>query len=393
MTASRPISSPVLVLGAALALLHVPSGLPAPFYPLYQRAFDVGPTTISMLFATYILGVVLALVLAPRVAFFRYVLVYCCALSVVGNLVLLQPGSILEVYLGHLIHGLVLGVVTVVVPVVLGRIDFSGESKIAGRMTTSANAVGLTAGPLWAGFVLAYVPSGDTAVWWIQIVMTLLVMPFLRLDLDRDAAPVTGSMAPVARWTRLFRDPLTLAAALMGIVAFASGGLLAALGTVLTDSVMQESNAAIQGFVVSLCFAVSAVTGAIHLRRSDATTMLVGLACVALGVLGLALAILLADLTLFLAAAAVCGVGQGFGLQGATQAVAHRSSADEASRSISAFFLMSYAGTVSASFGVGLAIAASDLVTASVAFCLATAGVCVLAAAVALRSRAVQAAS
>lgn len=331
---SQAIQSPILLLAFSLALLHMPSGIPAPFYPLYQDQFGIGSRTISMFFATYILGVVIALIFAPRLIFFRYVLVAACAVSVLGDFVLLRSASVPEIYLGHLIHGLVLGVVTVIVPVVLGRIDFSGQSKIAGRLTTSANAVGLTAGPLWSGLMLAYVPSGGTVVWWLQIAMTLAVMPFLVLSLPRDGA--TGQDSPgadtIEGWRRFFTDRLTFAAILAGFAAFASGGLLAALGSVLADTVMGTRNAAVQGLVVSLCFALSAVFGAIRLRLRDAGTIAIGVCFVAAGVAGTAGAILLEDLPIFLGAAAVTGIGQGLGLQGATQAVAHRSDAGQAGR-------------------------------------------------------------
>ncbi|MBO9102438.1 MULTISPECIES: hypothetical protein [unclassified Rhizobium] len=389
MQIERPISAPVLLLGFSLALLHMPSGIPAPFYPLYEARFAIGSMTISMFFATYILGVVLALLLAPKLTFFRYILVFSCLLSVLGDLVFLRAGSVFEIYMGHLIHGLVLGVFTLVIPVVLGRIDFSGSSKIAGRITTSANAIGLTAGPLWSGLMLAYVPSGDSLIWWLQIGMTVLVTPFMRLNLSRGdqiASKLNASLK--YRWRIFFEDRLTIAAVIVGFASFASGGLLAALGSVLASSVMLESNSAIQGFAVSIGFAMSAIAGGLHLRRSDASTIFVGVVFIALGVVGLAIAITWAHLPVFLLSAGICGVGQGLGLQGATQAVAHRSSADQASKSISSFFLICYSGTVCASFGVGLIIAASDLETASVLFCAFLLLVCIVGIAIIPKNKA-----
>lgn len=375
---NQAIHSPILLLAFSLALLHMPSGIPAPFYPLYQDQFGIGSRTISMFFATYILGVVIALVLAPRLIFFRHVLVAACAVSVVGDFVLLRSASVFEIYLGHIIHGLVLGVVTVVVPVVLGRIDFSGQSKIAGRLTTSANAVGLTAGPLWAGLMLAYVPSGSSLVWWLQIAMTLAVMPFLSLSLSPEGSvsKVAAGADTLEGWRRLFADRLTFAAILAGFAAFASGGLLAALGSVLADTVMDTQNAAVQGLVVSLCFALSAVFGAIKLKQGDSETIILGVYFVAAGVVGMACAILLENLPIFLVAAGVTGIGQGFSLQGATQAVAHRS---DPGRSIASFFLFCYTGTVFSSFGVGLMIGFSDLVPATLAFCAMLFTICCIA--------------
>ena len=375
----RPIAAPILLLAFSLALLHMPSGIPAPFYPLYQDTFGVGANTISMFFATYILGVVFALIAAPRVLFYRYVLVIACVFSLIGDLALLRSSSVLEIYVGHFIHGAVLGVFTVVVPVVLGCIDFAGTNKIAGRLTTSANAVGLTAGPLWSGLMLAFVPSGDTLVWWLQIAMTIAIMPFMRLSLKQDDAPTDDEPAHIEGWGQFFSDKLTRAAILAGFVAFASGGLLAALGSVLADTVMGAENAAAQGLVVSLSFALSSVAGAIKLKRGDAPTMELGVYFVAAGVAGMALAIYVGDLYIFLAASALNGIGQGFALQGGTQAVAQRSDAGQAGRAIASFFLFCYTGTAFSSFGVGLLIGISSLVAASLLFCGALLVVCAAA--------------
>lgn len=371
MSTDRTNHVSTILLGICLALLHMPSGIPAPFYPFYKIQFGIESNIIALFFSVYVLGVVFALVFASRLIFFRYILILACIVSIGGNLLLLRSGSVTDIVLGHFIHGLVLGVVTVVVPVALGRIDVSGSSKIAGRVTTSANAIGLTAGPLWSGLMLAYVPAGDELVWWIQIAATALVLPFLRLQIHRQEGSVAKNRMTILQyWRGFFEDRLSIIAIIVGFAAFASGGILAALGSVIADTVMLETNTAVQGLVVSLGFAVSAITGAVRLRWSERMTIVAGLAWIALGVAGLAASVIWANLSVLLIAAAFCGIGQGLGLQGATQAVTHRRSAEQASKFVSSFFLFCYSGTVGASFGMGLLISITNLQIASVVFCL-----------------------
>ncbi|MDJ0933566.1 hypothetical protein [Breoghania sp.] len=116
--------------------------------------------------------------------------------------------------------------------------------------------------------------------------------------------------------------------------------------------------------------------------------MMFGTFWIRLGAAGLGAAIVLANLPILMLATAICGIGQGFGLQGAIQAVAHQSNAGQASKSISTFFLMSYGGTILSSVGVTGLISVSDLAIASTVFCAAIVALNLMTTDLLLRNRA-----
>ncbi|MGK4580976.1 MFS transporter [Kitasatospora sp. HPMI-4] len=349
-----------LVLAFGLTLLHMPSGLPAPLYPLYENTMGITSATVSMLFATYVVGVLAGLVLVPLTIRQRYVLVSACGLSILADLLFLAATGPAALFGGHLLQGVVLGLFTGVVPVLLAELDMSGVNKTVGRLTTSANAVGLAAGPLWSGVLLQYAPWRGELVWVIQIAATLAIMPFMRIPagLGQD----TGERVPLRRVLGALTGGWSGPAALLaGFCAFSSGGLLASLGSVVLDSVIGVGNGAVEGVLVSVCFVLSAVAGAMRLRRSDIAAIRLGLVWTAVGSLALIAAVELSSLAVMAAAAVICGVGQGFGLQGAIQLIAVQSDAASRGKAVSFFFIWCYLGTTIASFGVGAVITVAGL--------------------------------
>lgn len=376
-----------LVLPAGLALLHMPSGLPAPLYPLYQSTMGIDSTTVSLLFAAYVAGVMIGLMLMPLIAGYRSVLVWTCGLSIVADVLFLVAHTAWELYGGHLLQGIVLGVFTGVVPVVLAQLDLSDSSKLVGRATTSANAIGLAAGPAWSGLLMQIAPWDGRLVWVVQIVVTLAVMPFMR---THGSEGEKGHRHPVrlrAVLAGMLGDLASRGAILAGFGAFVAGGLLSALGTLVVHRVVGVENSLVEGTVVSMCFVLSAVFGALRIRRSDVTVTGQGLAWLFVGSLALGVTSVIAHLSVILLATVLLGIGQGLALQGATQIVAVHQPEATRGAAVSIFFILCYFGTTVASLGIGAVIphtglgpAFSYFSAANAALCLAGLALCVLAA-------------
>ncbi|MFE0424913.1 MFS transporter [Streptomyces sp. NPDC058953] len=365
-----------LLLAGGLALLHMPSGLPAPLYPLYQSTMGIDSTTVSLLFAAYVAGVMVGLALIPLIAGYRLVLVWACGLSIVADVLFLIAQAPWELYVGHLLQGIVLGVFTGVVPIVLAQLDLSQSSKLVGRATTSANAIGLAAGPAWSGLLLQIAPWDGRLVWAVQIVVTLAVMPFMRTRGSERAERQPAR--PGAVLAGLFKGLASPGAVLAGFGAFVAGGLLAALGTVVIHRVIKVENGLVEGVVVSMCFVFSAVFGALRIKRSDITVTGAGLAWLLVGSLALSVTAVFANIGVIVFASILIGIGQGLALQGATQIIAVNQPAATRGAAVSIFFILCYFGTTAASLGIGAVIPYTGLAAAFGYFSVANAVLCLV---------------
>ncbi|SCF06432.1 Predicted arabinose efflux permease, MFS family [Micromonospora haikouensis] len=336
----------------------------------------ISSATVSLLFATYVAGVMIGLVLMPVVAGYRSVLIYACGLSIVADVLFLVAASPWELYVGHLLQGVVLGVFTGVVPVVLAQLDLSQSSKLVGRATTSANAVGLAAGPIWSGLLLQIAPWDGRLVWVIQIVVTLAVMPFMRTPAATSTADEPLQLRSVL--TNMFRGFASPGALLAGFGAFVAGGLLASLGTVVIHRVVMIENGLVEGAAVSMCFVLSAIFGALRINRSDMFVTGQGLAWLLVGSAALGLTAALASIWIMLVATVLIGIGQGLALQGATQVIAVHQPAPTRGAAVSIFFILCYLGTTVASLGVGAVIPSAGLGPAFSGFSIGNAVLCIV---------------
>lgn len=87
-------------------------------------------------------------------------------------------------------------------------------------------------------------------------------MPFMRVP-----GGMRVQQAPIGRTLRSITRGWSASAALVaGFCTFSSGGLLASLGSVVLESSLGVHSGALAGLLVSLCFVLSAVIGAVHLR-------------------------------------------------------------------------------------------------------------------------------
>ena len=68
MSRVSPRSLALAVVAGELAVLFVGATLPTPLYPLYSRAFGFGGVTLTLIYAVYVLGNLIALLFFGRLS-------------------------------------------------------------------------------------------------------------------------------------------------------------------------------------------------------------------------------------------------------------------------------------------------------------------------------------
>lgn len=362
-----------------LVLLHMPASIPAPLYPIYAQQFGATPASISWMFGTYVAGVVIGLWLVPRWAHRPRAAAGAALASIVGDVVFFVAQDVPTLFLAHVIHGAVLGLFTGLVPIVLSVVDDAVQDSderrggLVGRVTTSANAMGLALAPLWSGLLLQVAPLPGQFVWIVQAVLTLALLPLLwRLGTRQATSGRQGSARarnePGSVVDTLCR-PASLASTAVGFGAFASGGLVTALGGLVLVERMGVTSGTLQGVILAGCFIVSAVVGALRFSWSNRFSVLLGLLTVAAGSIWLGFGAWIGSPVHFLLAVLIIGFGQGVGLQGATEVVTYAAERTERSRVVAVFFFTAYLGTVLSTVGIGLLSTSSGLISSVLVFC------------------------
>ena len=145
----------------AFAVVMMGTTLPTPLYPEYQREFGFGSLMTTVIFATYAVGVIAALIGVGQFSDTigrRPMLFAGVALSLVSAVLFLIGGSVEILFVGRLVSGFSAGIFTSTATVAVIEAAPAARRRMAPAIATAANIGGLGLGPLVAGVVTEFAP-------------------------------------------------------------------------------------------------------------------------------------------------------------------------------------------------------------------------------------------
>ncbi len=375
-TPSRPTSLGVRFASAALAYAFVVTmlgtTLPTPLYPLYEKQFGFSGLIVTVVFATYAIGVITALLLVGQRSDQvgrRPVLLWGIALAVVSSLVFLLAGGLAALFVGRFLSGLSAGIFTGTATAAL--VDFAAPEH-GGRATLTAavaNIGGLGLGPLVGGALaqlfahplrlpyelhLALMIPAAAAIW---------LMPEPVKDAE-PGAPLRIQRLSVPREIRVTFARASAAA----FAGFAVTGLFTAIAPSFLGELLKQHSHVVLGAVVFAVFAAS-VAGQVALEWLDAdVAMPLGCAVMVLGMGLVAGGIAANSLGLLVGGGVVAGAGMGASFRAGLAAVNRESPPERRGEVASSFFVIAYLAIVIPIIGVGVASQSIGLRAAGLVF-------------------------
>lgn len=364
--------SAAAVVALAFLVTMVGTTLPTPLYPIYQRTLGFGGVMVTLVFATYAVGVTAALVLFGRLSDQvgrRAVLVPGMVLSAVSSAIFLVPGHLGTLFVGRVLSGLSAGIFTGTATAALVDLAPEGRQGRFSLLAAVVNMLGLGLGPVVSGVLAQHAPAPLFLPYAVHIVLVLVAGAFLLAVVE----PIEIPEGPVTwRPQRISVPPevrgVFVRAATAGFAGFAVLGLFTAVSPAFLTQVLHVQDHLTEGLVVFTVFGSSTLgqVGSSGLR--DRPALLTGCVTLALGALVVGAAIALASLAVLVVGAAVAGVGQGMSFRAGLGAVSAGSPPERRSEVASTFFLLLYVAISLPVIGEGLASAAFGLVRAGVVF-------------------------
>jgi MFS family permease len=353
-----PSETAFWLLAVVFTITMLGTTLPTPLYVIYQAQWRFSAAVVTVIFAVYAAGVLIALLLAGRSsdqAGRRAVLAVALGCSALSTVVFILAPDVGVLFVGRILSGLSAGLMTGTATAALTELLPASAHRRASLVATAANMGGLGLGPLVAGLFAQYVPHPTVAVFEVYLALLavaglcLLLVPETVSPRRRLALRVAGLGIP-----RRGRGEFA-AAAVAGFSAFSLLGLFTALAPSFLGSVLDERNHAVQGSVVFLLFAVGTVTQLAGSRLSSRRVVAagVGLLLAALGLIVAALGE--AALALFLAGTVVAGIAVGAVFMGSLATANRLAPPAQRGQAISTYFVMCYCGLIIPVIGVGVA--------------------------------------
>lgn len=371
------------LLAYAFAAIMVGTTMPTPMYALYAEDMRFSVLTTTVIYATYVVGVLAALLLFGRwsdAVGRRPVLLAGAASALASAAVFLVADSIPVLMIARVLSGLSAGVFTGTATAAIIEAAPPAARGRAAAIATVANMGGLGLGPLVAGVLVQYAPHPLQLSFIVHIVLTVIAVAAVL------AAPETSARTGRISVQRLSVPPQTRAVFVLASTAafagFAVTGLFAAVAPSFVSGLLGIDNLAVAGATASVVFAGSAGAQLFAGRIPPARAVALGCAILVAAMLMLAVSLHAASLPGLIVSAVIAGAGQGMSFARGLAAVSERTPAERRAEVSSTYFVVAYVAISIPVIGVGLAAQTWGLKTAGEAFSIAVAAlsaVCLVA--------------
>jgi MFS family permease len=376
---------PFVIVAAALFALIAGANLATPLYAVYRERFGFSATVLTLVFTTYAIVLVGALIVCGQLSDRlgrRRVIVAGLAVASVALIVFAAAESTAWLFGARALQGLAAGTVSGAAVAALVELEPSGDGARAALVATLAQAGGTATGPLVAGALAEWAPAPRSLCYLLWLGLTVAIaVAVLRI---REPARAAG------RW-RLQRPsvPPEIRGAFVwaGVTAAAAWAVAALFVSVVPSyaaNLLDSDDLALLGAIAATMLFSSCAGQVLALRASISHTraQVGGLGLVIAGLGALVAAFPAHSLTLLLGAALLAGAGHGFAFLGAQAQINDLAPPERRGEVTAAFLAVIYGGVAVSVIGVGLLSDAASLQAAVAAFSAAIGVIAALAAGV-----------
>jgi MFS family permease len=340
----------------ALAFLAVMAfaTVPAPLYVLYQ-ARDRFPTfTVTIVFAAYAVGVMVALWLAGHLSDLhgrRRMILVSIALELVAAVLFLVWNDVAGLVVARFVTGLGVGTLTAAATAHLGELRVratANPAAAAGASVAAAvvNVGGLGLGALVGGALAEFVGAPlltPYAVFVAVLVVAFVAMLFVPETVERgDRVPYRPQpvQAPAGQERAFW------AAGLGVFSSFAVLGIFTSIVPTFLGTTFHVSDRLAAGATTFAVFAAASIAQLVFARLATRVQIRLGMLFVAVGLVALGVAALLLTVAVFIVGAIIAGAGVGLLFRASVGGAASLVGPERRGGVLAATFLVGYAGMV-----------------------------------------------
>lgn len=346
--------------------------LPTPLYPIYQRELGFGGLMVTVVFATYAVGVLAALLLFGRLSDRigrKPVLLPGLAVAAASSLVFLIPDSLPALFVGRVLSGLSAGIFTgVATATIVDLAPESGRAR-AGLLAAACNVLGLGLGPVLAGLLADVAPYPLVLPYLVHLALLVpaaVAVAVVPETVRREPGPVRLEVQRLGVPAEV--RSVFVRAGIAGFAGFAVLGFFTAVTPLFVSQVLRNPSHLLSGLVVFSLLGSSTVGQLLSARVSLRTSLLGGCLALATGIAVVGAGIALVSLPVLLVGAAVAGLGQGAVFRAGLQSVTGAAPAQRRSEVASSYFLVVYVAISIPVIGAGAGTQVFGLVPTAVVF-------------------------
>jgi predicted MFS family arabinose efflux permease len=375
---------PAAIVGLALFA----SATPSPLYAVYQARWHFSTPMLTVIYATYAVGVLVALLLVGGLSdqLGRRPVLRWSLVGLLASMVLfLLADSVAWLLLARAVQGLATGAALGAAGAAMIDLHPRSDASHTGLVNGVVSTLGIGFGSIASALLVALAP--DPRVIPFLVVGALIVAALAGVALLPESV-----LAPAERRLRPSRPaipPSTRSAfglASLGVIAsWSIGGLFLSLAPVVAGTLLHTRSALAGGLALATLTLPAGAAQLIAHRRANRTLAAFGASALSVGMLGIVGGVLAGSVALFFAAAVLTGVGFGLAFMGALRNLSGVIPPARRGEVMSAFYLVAYTAISVPAVAAGVALPHAGLNDTITVFGFAVAVVGFLVARGALR--------
>jgi hypothetical protein len=340
-----PTEAAFWTLAALFLMVFFATGAASPLYRVYQAQFRFSASTLTAVFAAYVLVLLVTLLFFGSVSDYlgrRPVIIAALVVSAGACAVFIAADSTGALYVARALQGIATGLATGSIGAAMIELQPPGSQRAA--VVTSAFAtLGLALGALITSALVQYGPAPRQLIWWALLtVFAVGIVAVLAIAEPGCRRPgALASLRPTIAVPHEARG--TFAGAVPCFVAvWALGGLYVSLGPSLAAQITDSRNLLWGGLVIFLLTGTGGAASLVLRDISSRAAMLTGLWFLLAGVAVTLIAITTTTPATFLAGTAVAGLGYGLAYLGAFRTTIAAASPAQRAGLLTAIYILVY---------------------------------------------------
>jgi MFS family permease len=346
------------IIAATFALLTIGGTLPTPLYTLWGDQFAFGAQTTTWIFASYVLGTLVALVLAGGLSDQigrRPLAIAALVLAGVSTAFFIFAGNVPMLLAGRFISGIAVGLITSAATAALAEF-YRGENKAFPSMiSTAANMGGLGLGPLIAGVFAQQLPAPTQLVFVMYIIMIALVL-VLTFFVPETHPRIPGTRINWVPRVGVPREAVSVywRSAIAVFPTFTLLALFSSLTPRFLGGTLHIENHIVAGLATFVLFEIGVAAQLVFRSRLPRWSILRGLPLLIIALALVLAGFLSANLALFIAGTIVGGLGSGLTFIGSLGQLSRAVPHDSHAKSVAAYFIAAQLGLALPILSIGI---------------------------------------
>lgn len=351
-----------LVAAAAGAATLTAASAPSPLYPVYERLWDFSPFVLTVIFAAYVVALLLALLTVGSLSDTvgrRPVTVAALVLLAVGMVVFSVADGVGGLLAARIIQGIAVGAASGTITAMI--LDAAPTPKTGGIVSSAVSPLGIVVGAVLAGALVEFAPLPRQLVFWTLAALDLLIAAlvcFIPEQTSRERrswGAVARSLRPSAGLPEAAR-PVFFSLIPSLVATWALAGLHLSLGSSVLGTVFDLRSHFAVGMILGVFFAAGAIGTVVSAELPAPVQEWFGHAALASGVLVTILGLSTTALPLYVIGSAVAGLGFGSAIRFAVNALGEASPTAHRGQVFATMYVLSYIAFSIPALVAGLAV-------------------------------------